>query len=105
MLDLEEEDIYIPNTKVMRNYLESLNYVLKPICTRTRRDPTLWESICFSEWIDQFDAVKKSNTMYYCMNKPTLTEEQSTFVFDILHICPDYATFKEALEGYVNSNP
>ena len=101
MLDLEEEDIYIPNTKVIRNFLKSLNYVLKPICTRIRRDPTLWESICFSEWIAQFDAVKKSNTMYYCMNKPTLTEDQSIFMFNILHVCTDYATFKEALQQYI----
>lgn len=105
MLDLEEEDIYIPNTKVMRNYLESLNYILKPISSRERRDPTLCKSICFSEWIEEFDAVKESNTLYYCMNKPTLTEEQSKFIFDILHICPDYITFKEALEEYINSNP
>ena len=105
MLDLEEEDIYIPNTKVMRNYLESLNYVLKPICTRTRRDPTLWESICFSEWVDQFDALKQTSKLYYCRNKPNLTEDQSIFVFDILHVCPDYQTFKEALQQYINSNP
>lgn len=105
MLHLEEEDICIPNTKVMRNYLESLNYTLKPRSSRERRDPTLCKSICFSEWIEQFDSVKNSNTLYYCMNKPNLTEEQSIFVINILHVCPDYATFKEALEGYVNSNP
>lgn len=105
MFDLEEEDIYIPNTKVMRNYLESLNYALKPICARTRRDTVACKSICFSEWIGQFDAVKKTNTMYLCMNNPTLTEEQSKFIMNILHVCDDYLTFKEALEQYINSNP
>lgn len=102
MLDLEEEGIYIPNTKVMRKHLESLNYKLKPICTRTRRDPVAWKSICFSEWVEQFDAVKESNTIYCCMNKPTLTEDQSIFVMNILHVCPDYETFKEALQQYIN---
>lgn len=102
MFDLEEEDIYIPNTKVMRNILESLNYVLKPIDSRARRDPVACKSICFSEWIEQFDAVKNSNTLYFCMNKPTLTEEQSKFVMNILHVCDDCATFKEALLQYIN---
>ena len=31
MFDLKEEDIYIPNTETMRNYLESLNYALMSI--------------------------------------------------------------------------
>ena len=105
MFDLEEEDAYFPNTEIMRNFLESLNYTLKPISSRERRDPTLCKSICFSVWVEQFDAVKESNIVYFCMNKPNLTEEQSIFVMNILHVCPDYATFKEALEGYVNSNP
>ena len=105
MFDLEEEDIYVPNTEAMRNFLESLNYSIMFISPRERRDPTACKSICFSEWIKQFDAVKKSNTMYYCMDTPSLTEDQSIFVFDILHICPDYKTFKEALEQYINSNP
>ena len=102
MFALEEEDIYIPNTKVMRNYLESLNYTLKPICSRVHRDPTAYESICFSEWIEQFDAVKQTNKMYFCMDEPTLTEDQSIFVMNILHVCPDYETFKEALQQYIN---
>lgn len=105
MLDLGEEDIYIPNTKVMRNYLESLNYTLKPVCSRGRRDPVAYTSICFSEWIEQFDAVKQTNKMYYCMDTPNLTEDQSIFLFNILHVCPDYDTFKEALHQYINSNP
>ena len=105
MLDLEEEDIYIPNTEVMRNYLESLNYTLKPIWSRARIDPVVYKSICFSEWIEQFDAVKQTNTMYYCMDKPSLTEDQSIFVMSILQVCDDYATFKEALQQYINSNP
>lgn len=105
MLHLEEEDICIPNTKVMCNYLESLNYTLKPASYRERRDPTLYKSICFSEWIEQFDAVKESNTLLYCMDEPTLTEDQSIFVINILHVCDDYATFKEALLQYINSSP
>ena len=102
MFDLENEDLYFPNTKVVRDLLESLNYKLSPLSFRERRDPTLCKSICFSEWIKQFDAVKGSNTMYYCMEKPTLTEDQSIFVMNILHICPDFQTFKEALEQYIN---
>ena len=105
MFDLEKEDIYIPNTKVMRNYLESLNYTLKPISSRERRDLVEYKSICFEEWIVLFDCVKQADTMYYCMNKPTLTEDQSIFVMNILHVCPDYATFKEALQQYIESNP
>ena len=99
MFDLEEEDIYIPNTKVMRNYLESLNYTLKPI---EYIGTLLYKSICFSEWIEQFDAVKQTNKMYFCMDEPTLTEDQSIFVMNILHVCPDYETFKEALLQYIN---
>ena len=105
MFDLDEEDIYIPNTKVMRNYLESLNYTLKPMWSIAYRNPAAYESICFSEWIDQFDAVKQTNKMYLCTDKPTLTEDQSIFLINILHVCPDYATFKEALQQYINSNP
>lgn len=105
MFDLEEEDIYVPNTEAMRNFLESLNYSIMFISPRVRRDPIACKSICFSEWIAQFDAVKKSNTMYYCMDTPSLTEDQSIFVMSILHVCPDYQTFKEALQQYINSNP
>lgn len=102
MIDIEEEGIYFPNTETLRNYLESLNYTLKPIHYTEPRDPTLCKSICFNEWIEQFDAVKESNTMYYCMDTPTLTEDQSIFVMNILHVCTDYATFKEALQQYIN---
>lgn len=105
MFDLDNEGMYFPNTETMRNYLESLNYTLKPINYRKRRDPVAYKSIRFSKWIEQFDAVKRSDTMYYCMSKPTLTEDQSKFVMNILHVCTDYATFKEALEQYIDSNP
>ncbi len=104
MFDLEEEGIYIPNTKVIRNYLESLNYTLKPISPIGLKDPAAYKSICFIKWIKQFDQLKQTNKMYYCMDDPTLTEEQTIFVFDILHVCPDYETFKEALQQYINSN-
>ena len=105
MFDLEEEGIYIPNTEVMRNYLEGLNYKLTPISVRDRKEPIKYNAICFSEWVEQFGRIKQTNKLYYCMNKPTLTEEQSLFVFDILHVCTDYGTFKEALQQYINSNP
>ena len=105
MFDLEEEDIYIPNTEAMRNFLKSLNYSIMFISHRGRGDPTLCKSTCFGEWIEQYDAVKKSNTMYYCMDTPSLTEDQSIFAMNILHVCDDYPTFKEALEQYINSNP
>ena len=39
MFDLETIDIYIPNTEVMRHYLESLNYVLMPISIRNHKEP------------------------------------------------------------------
>ena len=102
MFDLEEEDMYIPNTEAMRELLESLNYSLKPINSRVRKDPVAFRSICFSEWVNQFDALKESNTMYFCMDEPNLTEDQSIFVMNILHVCDDYATFKEALLQYIN---
>ena len=105
MFDLEYEDLYFPNTKVIRDRLESLNYSLTPISVRERREPIKYRAICFSEWVEQFEHIKQTNKLYYCMSKPTLTEEQSIFVFDILHICPDYQTFKEALEQYINNNP
>ena len=104
MFELEGEDLYFPNTKVIRDLLESLNYTLNPLSGR-EREPAKYRAICFAEWIVLFEKVKQTNKMYYCMNKSTLTEEQSIFVFDILHICPDYRTFKEALEQYINSNP
>ena len=105
MFDLETTDIYIPNTEVMRHHLEGLNYSLTPISLRDRKEPIKYNAICFSEWVEQFERLKQTNKLYYCMNKPTLTEEQSIFVFDILQLCPDYLTFKEALHQYINSNP
>ena len=105
MFDLDSVDIYIPNTEVLRNLLESLNYKLAPLDNRASRKIFKYRSLCFSEWIESFERVKQTNNMYYCMNAPTLTEEQSIFVFNILHVCPDYQTFKEALEQYINSNP
>ena len=105
MFDLETTDIYIPNTEVIRHRLESLNYSLTPISVRECREPIKYNAICFSEWVEQFERLKQTNKLYYCMNSPTLTEEQSIFVFDILHVCPDYQTFKEALHQYINNNP
>lgn len=105
MFDLETTDIYVPNTEVIRDLLVSLNYKVTPISPREYRDPLDYKSICFSEWIEQFERLKQTNKLYYCMHKPTLTEEQSIFLFDILHICPDYITFKEALHQYINNNP
>ena len=105
MINLEDADLYFPNTKVIRDLLESLNYTLKPINTITRREPIKYRAICFIERIGLFKRIQQTNKLYYCMNKPTLTEEQSIFVFDILHICPDYMTFKEALQQYINNNP
>ena len=105
MINLEDADLYFPNTKVIRDLLESLNYKLNPLSDREHREPAKYRAICFAEWIVLFEKIKQTNKMYYCMNKPTLTEEQSIFVFDILHICPDYKTFKEALHQYINNNP
>ena len=99
---LDRNDLYFPNTKVIRDLLESLNYVVISLDTRIHRKVSDYRAICFSPHISQFNQVKQTNKMYYCMNKPTLTEEQTIFVFDILHICPDYLTFKEALQQYIN---
>lgn len=105
MFDLDNEDMYFPNTETMRNYLESLNYTLKPINYREHRDPVECKSICFGEWVVHFGAVKESNTLLYCMDEPNLTEEQSIFALNILQVCPDYKTFEKALQQYINSNP
>ena len=102
MFDLDEEGIYVPNTKVMRDLLESLNYKLKPLSDGENRSPIYYTSICFAEWVVHFERIQQTNEMYYCLNKPTLTEDQSTFVMNILHVCPDYETFKEALQQYIN---
>ena len=104
MINLEDADLYFPNTKVIRDLLESLNYKLNPLSDRDR-EPAKYRAICFAEWIVLFEKIKQTNKMYYCMNKPNLTEDQSIFVFDILHVCPDYRTFREALHQYINSNP
>ena len=105
MIDLENEDLYFPNTKVMRDLLKSLNYKLKPLSGREHRKPAKYRAICFAEWAVHFGRIQQANKAYYCMNKPTLTEEQSIFVMNILHVCPDYETFKEALQQYINNNP
>lgn len=105
MINLEDADLYFPNTKVIRELLESLNYKVMPISAREKRDPIYYISICFAEWVGHSELIQQTNKAYYCMDKPTLTEEQSIFVFDILHICPDYVIFKEALHQYINSNP
>ena len=105
MINLEDADLYFPNTKVIRDLLEGLNYELNPLSDREHRDPAKYRAICFAEWIVLFEKIKQTNKAYYCMNKPTLTEDQSIFVMNILHVCDDYATFKEALEQYINSNP
>ena len=104
MIDLEDEDLYFPNTKVIRDLLESLNYKVTPINARETGDPLNYITICFAQWVTQFKDIQQTNKAYYCMDKPSLTEEQSIFVFSILHVCPDYQTFKEALEQYINSN-
>ena len=104
MINLDD-DLCFPNTQVIRDLLESLNYVVKPISYREHREIIKYKSICFTEWLTQFDRIRQTNKLYYCMNKPTLTEDQTIFVFNILHVCPDYKTFKEALEQYINSNP
>lgn len=103
MFDLEYQDIYVPNTKVIRNLLESLNYKVTPISNRTAREPINYKSICFIEWVRLFDSIKEATNLYYSMDKPTLTEDQSIFLFNILHVCPDYDTFKEALHQYINN--
>ena len=105
MITLEDADLYFPNTKVIRDLLESLNYKLNPISDREHREPAKYRAICFAAWVGHFKDIQQANKAFYCMNKSTLTEEQSIFVFNILHICPDYLTFKEALEEYINSNP
>ena len=107
MTDLDIIGMYIPNTETIRDLLESLNYMITPIGARTHRyrEPIEYKAICFREWMDQFERVKQTNKLYYCMNKPNLTEEQSIFVFNILHVCPDYQTFKDSLEQYINNNP
>ena len=105
MINLEDADLYFPNTKVIRDLLESLNYKLNPLSDREHREPAKYRAICFQNWVVHFERLKQTNKLYYCMRKPTLTEEQSIFVFDILHICPDYMTFKEALQQHINSNP
>ena len=102
MFDLEGEDLYIPNTEAMRNLLESLNYELAPLDDRTSRKFFKYGSLCFVDWAVHFERIQQTNKMYFCMNKPTLTEDQSIFLFDILHVCPDYLTFKEALQQYIN---
>ena len=99
MFDLDKEGIYIPNTKVMRDLLESLNYKLKSLGSI---EPIKYTAICFAERVFRFGRIQQTNKMYYCMGAPNLTEEQTVFVFDILHICPDYETFKEALQQYIN---
>ena len=104
MINLDD-DLCFPNTQVIRDLLESLNYKLNPLSGREHREIIKYKSICFSEWLTQFDQIRQTNKMYYCMNKPNLTEDQAIFVFNILHVCPDYLTFKEALEQYINSNP
>ena len=105
MIDLEDEDLFFPNTKVIRDLLESLNYKVRSISARENREPIKYRAICFAGRVVQFERIQQTNKAYYCMDKPTLTEEQSIFVFDILHVCPDYQTFKEALHQYINSNP
>ena len=105
MFDLEDADLYFPNTKVIHDLLESLNYKLNPLSDRGRREPAQYRAICFAEWVVHFERIQQTNKAYYCLNKPTLTEEQSIFVFNILHVCPDYQTFKDALQEYINSNP
>ena len=38
MIDLEDEDLFFPNTKVIRDLLESLNYKVMPISAREREE-------------------------------------------------------------------
>lgn len=105
MFDLEEIDIFIPNTEAIRELVTSLNYKITPINSNDTRGITKHRAICFGEWVEQFVRFKQTHKLYYCMNKPTLTEDQSIFMFTILHMCPDCQTFKEALQQYINNNP
>lgn len=105
MSDIDSTYIYIPNTEVLHKLLASLNYTITPIGTRGVKKSSDYPAICFSHWIASFKEVQQTTKMYYCDNNPNLTTEQSIFIFNILHICPDYQTFKEALEQYIKSNP
>lgn len=106
MFDLEEIDIFIPNTEAIRELLASLNYKIAPINSKdTEEDITKYGAICFGEWVEQFTRFKQTNKLYYCMNKPTLSGDQSIFLFTILQMCPDCETFREALQQYINNNP
>lgn len=105
MFDLDEIDIFIPNTETMRDLLESLNYKITPINSKGNEDITKYASICFGEWVEQFTRFKQTNKLYYCTNRTTLTEDQSIFLFTILQLCPDCETFREALQQYINNNP
>ena len=105
MIDLEIKDLYFPNTKVICDLLESLNYTVSPLTISGDKNPLISTSICFAEWVCHFERIQQTDKAYYCTNSPTLTEEQSIFVLGILHVCPDYATFKEALQQYINNNP
>ena len=84
MIDLENEDVNFPNTQVIRDLLRSLNYVVIPLDIKVRRKVSDYSAICFSAWITQFDQIKQTHRMFFCMDDPTLTEEQSIFIFDIL---------------------
>ena len=102
---LEDEDLFLPNTVAIRHLLQSLNYGIVPINARSRRVSSDYRAICFKDSIEQFECLKNADYVYYCMNRPNLTEDQAIFVFSILHVCPDYQTFKDALQEYINSNP
>lgn len=104
MFDLDTIDIFIPNTETMRELVESLNYKITPISGLDRREHTTYAAICFGVWVDQFARFSQTHKLYYCMNKPTLTEDQTIFMFTILHMCPDCETFKDALQQYINNN-
>ena len=102
MFDLEKEGIYIPNTEAMRKYLEGLNYVVIPMDSRIYRSFQSYRSLCFDSRIEDFRYIQQADEIFYCMNAPTLTEDQAKFFFDILHVSADFQTFKEALQQYIN---
>lgn len=94
----------MPNTETVRNKAAALGFTLRNPRPLSGRHFTEYRCISF-EYGSTFKQIQQANALYLYMDYPTITEDQAIFLLDILHVCPDIDTFKEAMQEYINSNP
>ena len=96
---------YLPNTEVIQNKLKQLGLgliAINPVIDSKVNNQ--YNSITFKYGLS-FKEMQETKELVLARSKPILTEKQSLFLLDILYVCSDMQTFKEAMQEFINSNP